>query len=126
MKEDKDNRKSNSQKMWKNIGGNILIWVLIIIMSITALQLFSSDYKPKVIDYTQFQYYLENDLISSGVITGKSFRGTFSQPVTIESSNGQSSKEYSKFIAILPEITDDITRSWIEKGINCKFEEEGV
>ena len=29
----------------KNIGGNILVWVLIIAMSITALQILSSDNK---------------------------------------------------------------------------------
>ena len=80
MKQNKKNRKKDSQNIWKNIGGNILIWALIIVMSITALQLFSTDYKPKVIDYTEFQYYIDRDMVLSGTITGKSFKGEFIIP----------------------------------------------
>ena len=123
MKDNKNNRKKDSKNIWKNIGGNILIWALIILMSITALQLFSNDYKPKEIDYTEFQYYIDQEMILSGTITGRSFKGEFKEPVTIETGVGENTKQYTKFIAILPEITDEITRSWLDKGIKCKFEE---
>ena len=123
MKQNKNNSKKDPQNIWKNIGGNILIWVLIIVMSITALQLFSTDYKPKTIDYTQFQYYIDQNMVLSGTITGKSFKGEFKEPVTIDTEINGDAKQYTKFIAILPEITNEITNSWLEKGIKCKFEE---
>ena len=36
--------KNKKNNIWKTIGGNILLWILIIVMSITALQYFSTDY----------------------------------------------------------------------------------
>ena len=65
MKNNKRNKKkkNNAQTIWKTLGGNLIIWVLIIIMAVTALQFFSTDYKIQIIDYTQFQDYLEQDLI---------------------------------------------------------------
>ena len=56
-------KKKNNKDIWKTLSGNILIWLLIIIMSITALQYFSNDYKSEVLDYTQFQQYLDDDQI---------------------------------------------------------------
>ena len=47
MKKNKQNKKENNnpKDIWKTLGGNLLIWVLIIIMAVTALQFFSTDYK---------------------------------------------------------------------------------
>ena len=49
MKKNNKNKKNkyNPKNIWKSLGGNLLIWVLIIIMAVTALQFFSTDYKPQ-------------------------------------------------------------------------------
>ena len=65
----------NKFNFTKNIGGNILIWVLIIAMSITALQILSSDNKPIPISHTQYLSLLNNGKIELGTITGKQFLG---------------------------------------------------
>ena len=62
MKKNKRNKKNN-KNIWKTIGGNLIIWILVIIMAVTALQYFSTDYKIQVIDYTQFQEYIDQNLI---------------------------------------------------------------
>ena len=71
MKKNKKNKngKMNPQNIWKSLGSNLLIWVLIIIMAVIALQFFSTDYQPQTIDYTQFQDYIDENLIESGRIT---------------------------------------------------------
>ena len=71
----KKNKKDNN--IWKTVGGNIIIWILIIVMSITALQYFSSDYKPITIAYTEFLEHLNNGNIESGKIIGRKFNGRF-------------------------------------------------
>ena len=89
MKKNNKNKKGkyNPNNIWKSLGGNLLIWVLIIIMAVTALQFFSTDYKPQTIDYTQFQDYIEQGIVQSGRIIGRTFKGTFKEPVTIETGN---------------------------------------
>ena len=67
-------------------------------MAVTALQFFSTDYKPQTIDYTQFQEYVEDDMVMSGVIIGRTFKGTFKEALTIESSHSNQIKEVTKFL----------------------------
>ena len=69
-----DNNK-NKFNFAKNIGGNILIWILIVAMSITALQILSSDNKPVPISHTQYLSLLNDGKIESATITGKEFSG---------------------------------------------------
>ena len=89
MKKNDKNKKGkhNPKNIWKSLGGNLLIWVLIIIMAVTALQFFSTDYKPQTIDYTQFQNYIEQDIVESGRIIGRTFKGRFKEPLVIETDN---------------------------------------
>ena len=56
----KNNGQNNKtkNKLWKTIGGNFLLWLLIITMAVTGLQYFSSDNNPAKITYSQFQDYL--------------------------------------------------------------------
>ena len=95
MKKNKKNKKGKNspQNIWKTLGGNLLIWVLIIIMAVTALQFFSTDFKPQTIDYTQFQDYIDQDMVESGRIIGRTFKGTFKEPITIETGNLNKSKQ---------------------------------
>ena len=111
MNNKKNNKNKNkTQKIWKSLGGNLIIWVLIIIMAVTALQYFSSDFKPKVLTYTEFQEYIEKNLIESGSIVGRSFKGKFKEPISIEVDGMGEPKQYSNFITVLPEVTLEMTQ----------------
>ena len=126
MKKNNKNKKDkyNPKNIWKSLGGNLLIWVLIIIMAVTALQFFSTDYKPQTIDYTQFQDYIEQDIVESGRIIGRTFKGTFKEPVTIETGNLNKPKQVTNFTTVLPEVTLDMTKVWDERGVIYRFEEQ--
>ena len=128
MKKNKKNKKKENikQNLWKTLGGNLLIWVLIIVMAITALQFFSTDYKLQPISYTQFQEYLESDMVESGKIVGRAFKGKFKEPITIESQGLAEPKQYTNFTTVLPEVTFEMTKIWDEKGIIYRFEEQSM
>ena len=128
MKKNKKNKKkkNSKQNLWKTLGGNLLIWVLIIVMAVTALQFFSTDYKLQPISYTQFQEYLESDMVESGKIVGRAFKGKFKEPITIESQGLAEPKQYTNFTTVLPEVTFEMTKIWDEKGIIYRFEEQSM
>ena len=128
MKKNKKNKKKKNikQNLWKTLGGNLLIWVLIIVMAVTALQFFSTDYKLQPISYTQFQEYLESDMVESGKIVGRAFKGKFKEPITIESQGLAEPKQYTNFTTVLPEVTFEMTKIWDEKGIIYRFEEQSM
>ena len=82
-------------------------------MAVTALQFFSTDYKPKMVTYSQFQEYIDRGIVESGMITGRTFKGQFREPIIIETDGmGEESKQYSNFITVLPEVTNDMTKVW--------------
>ena len=58
-------KNKNKNNIIKNIGGNIIIWVLIVAMSITALQILSSDKNPIPVDYSEYLNLLESGKIKS-------------------------------------------------------------
>jgi len=118
------NTGQNNNKIWKTIGGNFLLWILIITMAITGLQYFSSDQNPAKITYTQFKNYLQDGSIESGEIVGRTFKGKFKQPIFIEDIYGYRSKEHTHFVSVLPEISLALTREWDDKGVNYTFKEE--
>ena len=108
----KNNKKNNPKEIWKTIGGNLLIWILIIIMSVTALQFFTTDYKPQLIDYTQIQEYVDNDMVKSGVVIGRKFKGVFKESIQLEIDGFEKTKEIIKFTTVLPEVTEEMTARW--------------
>ena len=57
MTKKQKNNKDNFNPM-KNIGSNIIIWILIVVMCITALQIFSSDSSSQKITTAKFKEYL--------------------------------------------------------------------
>ncbi len=117
-------KKNEQNNMWKTISSNFIIWVLIIIIAITALQFFSTDYKPTTLTYSQFQIYIDDGVVESGKITGKTFRGKFKEPIVIEQPGMREPKHFSNFITVLPEVSLEMTEKWDEKGIVYRFEEQ--
>ena len=71
-----------------------------------------------------FQEYIERGIVESGKITGRSFKGQFREPLIIETDGMGEPKQYSHFITVLPEVTNDMTKVWQEKGVICSFEEQ--
>ena len=107
-----DKKKKDNNNIWKTVSGNFIIWILIIIMAITSLQFFSSDYKPKTITYSQFQLYIDDGMVESGKVVGRTFKGKFKEPVVIEDSGLREPKQYSNFNTVLPEVSLEMTQKW--------------
>ena len=61
----------NKNNLFKNIGGNLLIWVLIIAMSISTLQFLSTETKVKEVTYSEFKNILVEKNIESAIVEGK-------------------------------------------------------
>tara|TARA_Y100000590_G_C15734895_1_gene1018230 strand:- start:479 stop:2482 length:2004 start_codon:yes stop_codon:yes gene_type:complete len=122
-KDNKDN-KNNNQNLWKTLGGNIIIWLLIIVMAISALQYFSSDYRPKTITYSEFQEYINNGKVESGKVIGRTFTGKFKEPLIVEVNELSEPKQYFHFSTVLPEVNLEMTSQWDKQGLTYHFEEK--
>ena len=123
-KKKKTNKKNANNKVWKTVGGNVIIWVLIIVMSVTALQLFSTDKKPKQITYSEFKDFLDAGKIDSAEIVGRTFNGKFRSPETFENEVTTESKEFTTFVTILPEVSIEMTKSWDDNNIKYEFKDQ--
>ena len=123
-KKKKNKKKTSNNKVWKTVGGNIVIWILIIVMSVTALQIFSTDNKPKQITYSEFKNYLDSGKIESAEITGRTFNGKFISTEIFENELTAETKEFSTFITILPEVSIEMTKAWDENNIKYEFKDQ--
>ncbi|MBT6870703.1 MAG: ATP-dependent metallopeptidase FtsH/Yme1/Tma family protein [Candidatus Marinimicrobia bacterium] len=123
-KKKKTNKKNANNKVWKTVGGNVIIWVLIIVMSVTALQLFSTDKKPKQVTYSEFKDFLDAGKIDSAEIVGRTFNGKFRSPEIFENEVTTESKEFTTFVTILPEVSIEMTKSWDDNNIKYEFKDQ--
>jgi len=122
MAKKKDNKKNNFNPM-KNIGGNIIVWILIVGMSITALQIFSSDNTPRNITTAEYMRYLDDGEIKSIKAGGDNSHGfEILGELKSESRGNDSGESIVHFKTHLPEITKDITDKWKEKNIDFNAE----
>ena len=124
MPDKKNKKKLSNNKIWKTVGGNIIIWILIIIMSVTALQIFSTDNEPKQITYSEFKGYLDSGKIESAEIIGRTFNGQFKEIEIFENEVTTEPKEYSSFITILPEVSIEMTKKWDENNLKYEFKDQ--
>ena len=94
----------------KNIGSNVVIWILIIGMSITALQIFSSDNNYHEISIRDFNEHLNAGRIESGTVTGTSLDTPYIFKGKLKSSaRSTTSQEPSLFITTnLIDISDAV------------------
>ena len=123
-KKKKNKKRIPNNKVWKTVGGNIVIWILIIVMSVTALQIFSTDNKPKQITYSEFKNYLDSGKIESAEITGRTFNGKFISTEIFENELTAETKEFSTFITILPEVSIEMTKAWDKNNIKYEFKDQ--
>ena len=114
----KTNNNNNKFNFAKNVGGNILIWLLIIAMSITALQILSSDNKPVPISHTQYLSLLNNGQIESATITGKEFTGKLFAADSLVNKITKNTDYNSFFVNILPyEVSHKDEEKWEKNNI---------
>ncbi|OUW63059.1 MAG: cell division protein FtsH [bacterium TMED198] len=121
MKKNNKNNKKNLNPI-KSIGSNILLWILIVLISVTLLEYFSTDNKPKNISYSEYKDFLTTNMIESAVIEGRTFIGTLKEEV-LSSDLEPNQSSYKMFKSILPEVSIDMTQSWDEKNIKYEFKD---
>ena len=56
-------------------------------MAVSALQFFSSDYRPKKISYTEFLEFINNEMVESGSIVGRKFKGKLKEPLLFKTND---------------------------------------
>lgn len=123
-KKKKNKKKIPDNKIWKTVGGNIVIWILIIVMSVTALQIFSTDNDPKQITYSEFKNYLDSGKVESAEIVGRTFNGKFKESEVFENEVTTEPKEYSSFVTILPEVSIEMTKVWDDNNLKYEFKDQ--
>ena len=108
--------------MMKNLGGNFLLWIVIIIVSVSVLQYASLTPKSIEISYAEFTdvYQDQYENISSVIIEDKLLRGECSPTCFGTLSNN----EISSFTVVLPELTNDLVNNLVDLGIDVKIKQK--
>ena len=119
MSNNKDNMKN---KMMKNLGGNFLLWIVIIIVSVSVLQYASLAPKSIEISYAEFTdvYSEQYENISSVIIEDKLLKGECLPTCFATLSNN----EISSFTVVLPELTNDLVNNLVDLGIDVKIKQK--
>ena len=119
MSEEKDKIKN---KLMKNLGGNFLLWIVIIIVSVSVLQYASIAPKSIEISYAEFTdiYNDQYENISSVTIEDKFLVGTC-EPTCFGT---LSNNEISSFTVVLPELTNDLVNELVNLGIDVKIRQK--
>ena len=116
----KNNNKKN--KVVNTILGNVFIWIVIVIGAIMVANNFSPFEKTKDVSYTEYQDFLNQGLIESAEITGRTFKGKFIDPqIILDDLNNESN--YAYISTVLPEVSLEMTLDWDRKGIKYKFKD---
>ncbi len=113
----------NDDFQWKKGSRSIIFWI-ILFMGIIFLSTqfpFGKAHEREV-PYSQYLYFLENDMILRGrvVIKKNEFIGLLKEPFTDQLPNGKRI-EYQRFKTILPFVDDTMVKTWQEKNIAIEF-----
>ena len=119
MSKDKDKMKN---KMIKNLGGNFLLWIVIIIVSVSVLQYASIAPKSIEISYAEFTdvYKEQSENISNVTIEDKFLTGVCDPGCFGTLSNN----EITSFTVVLPELTNDLVNELVNLGIDVKIKQK--
>ena len=118
----KNNKNDIKKKLLKNLGGNFILWMLIIVISVTVLQYLSLNTVKVELSYSEFTnlYKEQYENISSIVIEDKILYGECSPNCISLLQND----EIEKFSVVLPELTNDLVNEFIAKGIDIKIKQK--
>tara|TARA_Y100001970_G_C14221327_1_gene852872 strand:- start:424 stop:2352 length:1929 start_codon:yes stop_codon:yes gene_type:complete len=118
------NKKENDikNKLMKNIGSNFLLWILIIIISVSVLQYVSVNNNKTELSYSEFTnlYKNQSDSISELIIEDKLMVGECTPSCILIHDN----MEIEKFVVVLPELTNDLVNDLIDLGIEVKIKQK--
>ena len=119
MSKDKDKMKN---KLIKNLGGNFLLWIVIIIVSVSVLQYASIAPKSVEISYAEFTdvYKEQSENISKVTIEDKFLTGVCDPGCFGTLSND----EITSFTVVLPELTNDLVNELVNLGIDVKIKQK--
>ena len=122
MKNKKKNNNDIRNKIMKNIGGNFLLWLLIIIISVSLLQYVSISNNKTELSYSEFAniYRNQSDNLSQLIIEDKLMTGECVPSCILINQD----KEIDKFIVVLPELTNELVDDLINLGIEVKIKQK--
>ena len=118
----KNNKNDIKKKLLKNLGGNFILWMLIIVISVSVLQYLSLNTVKVELSYSEFTnlYKEQYESISSIVIEDKILYGECSPNCISLLQNN----EIENFSVVLPELTNDLVNEFIAKGIDIKIKQK--
>jgi len=129
-------KKNKNKKIIKNLGGNFILWILIIVISLTVLQYLTTNTTTKALSNTEFDFLLSSsgNNISEIVIEGRQAIGTCMPECIINNSvdpNNVSSRgsdlttlSVEKFTVTLPEVDNDFVSELISHGIDVEIKDK--
>tara|TARA_Y100000994_G_scaffold113410_1_gene93376 strand:+ start:395 stop:2365 length:1971 start_codon:yes stop_codon:yes gene_type:complete len=121
-KKNNNKKKNNKNKVMNTILSNVFIWVIIVVGAIAIANNFTPFDKTKDVSYTEYQDFLNQGLIESAEITGRTFKGKFELPqIIVDDLNNE--QTYSYISTVLPEVSLEMTLDWDNKGIKYKFKD---
>jgi len=118
------NKKKNkmNKKIIKNLGGNFILWILIIIISLTVLQYVTTNTKTINISYKTFHDIInsQNKNVNNILIEGRKSYGTCSP----ECFNPENNEQITNFTVTIPEVNNEIVDKLIALGINVEIKDK--
>ena len=112
-------KKNNNKQIFKKLGSNFILWILIIVMSVSVLQYATINSKSVNITYTDFHELYKNQYnnIEEIIIQDKIINGVCN-PACLSAAKGS---EIEKFTVTLPELTNELVNELINLGINVEI-----
>ena len=118
----KKNKKKINNQIFRKLGGNFLLWILIIVMSVSVLQYLTLNQKNQQITYSNFTklYKDQYDKIENIKVEGNVLYGNCN-PDCHDIINDV---EFSRFVVMIPEVSNEIVNEWINLGINVEIKDK--
>jgi len=112
-------KKKDNKKIIKKLGSNFILWILIIVMSVSILQYVTSNTKYVNITYSDFVilYKNQHQNIQNITIEDKVIHGVCNP----ECINDNDNSNIDKFNVTLPELTNELVGELIELGIDVEI-----
>jgi len=112
-------KKNNNKQIIKKLGSNFVLWILIIVMSVSVLQYATTNSKSVNITYSDFHTLYKNqyDKIEEIIIQDKVINGECN-PLCLNEKQGI---EIEKFTVTLPELTNELVNELINLGVNVEI-----
>ena len=118
----KKNKNKINKKIIKNLGSNFILWILIIIISLTVLQYVTTNTKTVNISYKTFHDIIDvqNANVENILIEGRKCYGSCNP----ECFNPESQEQITNFTVTIPEVNNEIVSLYQGKAGSYLFRHE--